>query len=101
MNDQIQMRVQIFELGVGKRTVIPLKDLIPQDVLDTVHEWGERLGVGLTVTDVKDASRFVQHYFSEQGYVVVNLQNRDMKTRDWIEHDLNLPTTVADRKSVV
>jgi hypothetical protein len=71
------MKIQIFDLGTGTRTIVPFKDLIPKDVVERVKEWGDTLGVGLQVTEIKDAGRFVTHYFSEQGYQVVDLQNRD------------------------
>jgi hypothetical protein len=75
-------RIQIFELGVGKITVIPFRELIPPDLADQLKEWGKTLGVGLEITEVADATKFVEHYFTQQGYQV--LSTYDNRAKDTV-----------------
>jgi hypothetical protein len=72
-------RIQIFELGLGEITVIPFKDLIPPDLADRLKEWGSTLGVGLEITEVADATQFLEHYFTQQGYQVLSIHDERAK----------------------
>jgi len=92
-------RIQIFELGLGEITVIPFKDLIPPDLADRLKEWGSTLGVGLEITEVADATKFAEHYFTQQGYQV--LSTYDERRKETLRHLEQLEKEAALPKGIV
>ena len=87
-------RIQIFELGLGKVTIIPFKELIPDYLVEKLKAWGSTLGVGLEITNVESAEKFVEHFFREKGYqVVITIQSRGFL--EDLERQKKLPMGIA------
>ena len=92
--------IRIFDLGVGKVTVIPFRDLIPTDLADRLKEWGGTLGVDLEITEVADATKFAEHYFTQQGYQVLSTyddrRKETVRYLEQLEREGALPKGIVD-----
>ncbi len=73
MNMQENRKVNLysFDIRTGKKEVYSLNSFFTEEERRTINNLSERIGVKFIIEEVKDTERFVETYFSKDGFKVI------------------------------